>query len=130
MSLLKWTKVPIEMAHVINIHHTGHQIDLEIGIYKVDVLGGWGVKLGRFSISLKHINTGQVVVCKKSFWPVQSFAFGKRAKRIFVVPIVQPGTYEIAFQHPTTLELTETNLFFTRFFQDPLPNHKISVYIH
>ena len=67
------------MEHVINIHDSGHEIDLEVGEYKIDVLGGWGVKRGQFSISLKHNKTGKVVICKRSFWPIQSFAFGKRA---------------------------------------------------
>lgn len=65
------------MEQVINIHNNGHEIDLKAGKYKIDVLGGWGVKLGQFSISLKHNVTGQTVDCERSFWPIQSFAFKK-----------------------------------------------------
>jgi hypothetical protein len=118
------------MEQVLNIHDRGREVDFEIGKYKIDVLGGWGVKLGQFSISLKHRITGQIVDCERSFWPVQSFVFGKKAKRIFVARITEPGTYEIEFRHPTTLEIKETNLFFTRLFQEALPNDKISIYIH
>jgi hypothetical protein len=118
------------MGHIINIHDSGHEIDLEIGKYKIDVLGGWGVKLGQFSISLKHNRTGQTINCEKSFWPIQSIVFGKRAKRIFIAHIVDSGTYKIQFEHPTTLEIKETNLFFGGLFQQPLTNDKISVYIH
>ena len=118
------------MEHVINIHDRGREIDFEIGKYKIDVIGGWGVKLGQFSISFTHRLTGQMVDCERSFWPVQSFAFGKRAKRIFVAHIAEPGTYEIEFRHPTTLSIKKTNLFFTGLFQEPLPNDKITVYIH
>ena len=118
------------MGQVINIHDNGLEIDFRPGKYKIDVLGGWGVKLGQFSISLKHTLTGQMVDCERSFWPVQSFAFGKRAKRIFVVSIAEPGTYEIEFRHPRTILIKETNLFFTGLFQESLPKDKISIYIH
>jgi hypothetical protein len=118
------------MEQVINIHDSGHEIDLKIGKYRIDVLGGWGVKLGKFSISLKHKLTGQMVNCERSFWPVLSFAFGRRSKHIFVAHIAEPGTYKIEFKHSTTLEIKGTNLFFTGLFQKPLPNDKISIYIH
>ena len=118
------------MEQIINIRDNGHEIDLEIGKYKIDVLGGWGVKLGQFSISFKHSVTGQIVNCERSFWPVQSLAFGKRAKRVFVVHIDEPGTYKIDFEEPDTLEIKETNLFFSGFFKEALPNDKISIYIH
>jgi hypothetical protein len=118
------------MEQVINIHNNGHEIDLKAGKYKIDVLGGWGVKLGQFSISFKNSVTGQIVDCERSFWPVQSFAFGKRAKRILTTRIVKSGTYKIEFWNPGTLEVKETNLFFSGLFQEPMPNGKISIYIH
>jgi hypothetical protein len=118
------------MEQVISIHNGGYEIDLEVGKYKIDVLGGWGVKLAQFSISLKHNRTGQIVDCERSFWPVRSFAFGQRAKRIFIAHIVEPGTYKIEFRHAKTLEIKETNLFFTGLFKEPLPNEKIYIYIH
>jgi hypothetical protein len=118
------------MEYVINIHDSGHEIDLGSGKYKIDVLGGWGVKLGQFSISFKHKATGQIIDCERSFWPIQSFAFKKRARRIFVAQIVEPGTYKIEFGQPETLEIKETNLFFSGLFQEPLANDKISIYIH
>jgi hypothetical protein len=118
------------MNQVINIHNDGHEIDLEVGKYKIDILGGWRIKLGQFSISLKHNVTGQIVDCERSFWPAQSLAFGKRAKRIFVVHVVEPGTYTIEFKQPKTIEVKETNLFFSGLFQEPLSNDKISIYIH
>jgi len=114
----------------INIHNNGHEVDLEVRKYKIDVLGGWGVKIGQFSISFKHNLTGQIVDCERSFWPIQSFAFGKRAKRIFVAQIFEPGTYTVEFRQPASLAIKETNLFFTGLFQDPIPNEKISIYIH
>jgi hypothetical protein len=118
------------MEPVINIHNNGHEIDLKIGKYKIDVLGGWGVKFGQFSISLKHNLTGQMVDCERSFWPVQSFAFGKRARRILIARVIKSGTYKVEFKQPTTLEIKETNLVFGGLFQEPIPNEKISIYIH
>ena len=118
------------MEQRVNIHNNEHEIDFEAGKYKIDVLGGWGVKLGEFSISFKHTLTGQTVYCDRSRWPVQSFAFGKRARRIFVAHIAEPGIYKVEFEQPETLEIKETNLFFSGFFQEPIPNDKISVYIH
>jgi hypothetical protein len=118
------------MGHVINIHNNGQEIDLESGKYKIDVLGGWGVDLGLFSISFRHGQSGQTINCKRSFWPVQSLAFDKRAKRIFTVDIVEPGVYKIEFTNAETLRLKETNLFFMGLFQNPIPNDQISIFIH
>lgn len=65
-----------------------------------------------------------------AFWPVQSFAFGKRSRRIFVVRIAQPGMYEIQFRNPAALKVKSTNLLFSRRVQEPLPADQISIYIH
>jgi hypothetical protein len=118
------------MGHVINIHNSGQEIDFEIGKYKIDVLGGWGVELGQFSISFRHKQSGQTINCKRTFWPVQTLAFNKRARRILSVDIVERGTYKIEFTNAETLQVNETNLFFTRLSQDPIPNDKISIFIH
>jgi hypothetical protein len=120
----------IAMGQVINIHDRDQEIDLEIGKYKIDVLGGWGVKLGQFSILLKHGRSGQTVNCERSFWPVQSFAFDKRARRIFIANIVEAGTYKVEFGKPETLKIKHTSLFFSGLFQAPIPNDKISIHIH
>jgi hypothetical protein len=118
------------MGHVINIHNNGQEIDLEGGKYKIDVLGGWGVDLGLFSISFRHAQSGLTINCKRSFWPIKSLVFDKRAKRIFSVDIVESGAYRIEFTNAATLRVKETNLFFTGLFQDPIPNDKICIFIH
>jgi len=118
------------MGQVINIHSTEQEINLEIGKHKVDVLGGWGVDLGQFSISFIHSVTGQKVNCKKTIWPIQSFAFDKRANRIFIANILESGIYRIEFRQPETLKVKEANLFFSGLFQKPISNDKISIYIH
>jgi hypothetical protein len=118
------------MNHVINIHNRGHHIDFEIGKYKIDVLGGWGVELGQFSMSLKHSQSGQTVNCEQSFWPMQYYVFEKRAKRIFIAKIKQPGIYKVEFINPETIKVRPTNLFFVGHFQEPIPNEEVSIFIH
>lgn len=118
------------MGKVLNIHSKGEQIELEAGEYKIDVLGGWRVNLGEFSIAFKHNQSQQVVECHKAFWPIQTFKFDKRAKRIFLVKIRAAGSYTIKFNNPETIELKEKNLFFSSRFDNAVPSHKISIYIH
>ena len=118
------------MGHIIKIHNSGQEIDLEIGKYNIDVLGGWGVQLGQFSVSFRHKQSGQTIACKRSLWPVQTLSFDRRAKRVFRVDIVEKGIYKVEFANAETLQVKETNLFFTALFQDPIPNNKISIFIH
>ena len=118
------------MKHVINIRNSGQEVDLEIGKYKIDVLGGWGVNLGQFSISFIHKKSGQIINCKRSSLQIQTLEFGKRAKRIFSVEIVERGTYKIEFENAEALQVKETNLFFIGLFQSPISNDRISILIH
>jgi hypothetical protein len=117
------------MQYVINIHNTGQEISLESGRYKIDVLGGWGVRLGEFAISFVHADSGETIHCERAFWPVQFFAFKRKAKRIFIVDVPQTGAYKIEFTNPKSLQVKETNLFIS-FLEDPIPNEKLSVFIH
>lgn len=118
------------MAHLINIHDSGHVIDFEIGKYKIDILGGWGVKLRQFSISFRHGESGEIINCKRSFWPVQTLVFDRRAKRVFSVEIMERGAYTVEFANAETLQVKETNLFFSGLFQVPIPCEKITIFIH
>jgi hypothetical protein len=116
--------------HIISIHSSGQEILLENGRYKIDLLGGWGVRLGTFAISFVYTESGETIHCKRAFWPVQFFAFKRKAKRIFVVDVPQTGAYKIEFTNPKSLQVKDTNLFFTSFLKDPIPNEKLSVFIH
>lgn len=119
------------MGHVISIHASGQEIHLKAGKYEIDVLGGWGVQLGQFSIAFRNGQSEQVVNCERSFWPVRSFAFDKRARRIFTVDIPDDGDYVVEFRKAETLKVKESGLFFVAtLFQEPIPNREISVYIH
>jgi hypothetical protein len=118
------------MEYVINIHSRGQEINLTSGKYNVDILGGWGIDLGQFAGMLINRQSAEVITCKRTFWRVQSFAFKKRAKRIFSIDISQDGTYKVEFMNSKTLRVKEYNLFITSFFEEPVPNEKIDVYIH
>lgn len=120
----------MENAHVININNTREEIELREGRYNIDILGGWGVRLRQFAISLTHVDTGQNVECKRSLWPVQTFAFGKKTKRIFTIDVATSGVYRAKFGNVESLEVKDSGLFFSGLFQDAIPNEEISIYIH
>jgi hypothetical protein len=113
----------------INIHSKNELVDLEPSRYRIYALGGFGVKLRQFSISFKHTETGELIQCKRSFWPVQTFAFGKRAKRIFVFDIQKEGSYEVLFENPTSLKIKHSNLPISSIFSKPMANEEIEILI-
>ncbi len=124
------------MGIPIKINSQKELIDLKASRYRVYVLGGFGVKLGQFSISLKHMESGEVVKCEKAFWPVQVslvldqvYAFGKRAKRILKVDILKEGQYEVLFGFPETLRIKRSNLLFSSLFAKPLTTENIEILI-
>lgn len=118
------------MEKVINIHTSGEQIELSQGKYKVDILGGWGVELGSFSMKLKNSATQEEVECKKAIWPVQTYAYKKRAKRILNFKITNDGLYTIVFNRPETVRLKRSNLIILSLFQDPIDTNDIEIHIH
>lgn len=118
------------MEFVVSIHTPNAQLEFLAGDYIIDVLGGFGVTLGKFAIYLRHLESGEVFTCKRSKWPIQGYAFGKRKKRILSVALDYSGLYEIQFIKPETIELHESNLFSFGWYNDIVPNKEISVYIH
>ena len=118
------------MKKQININSTDVQIDLEKGKYRIDILGGWGVTLENFSIAIKDTETQHVINCEKTIWKVQSFAFRKRAKRIFVVQVPRSAKYEIIFEQSESIKVKASNLYFSSFFKKPLPNKDLEIYFH
>ena len=87
------------------------------------------MNLYQFSISLKNIATDESIKCKKAFWPVQAYAFGKRAKRILIVDIPEEGRYEVLFDNPETLKIKHSNLPISSMFRKPLATDKIEILI-
>jgi hypothetical protein len=45
------------MSKPININKPGEEINLKARRFRIYILGGFGVSLGRFSISFKHKKT-------------------------------------------------------------------------
>lgn len=117
------------MGRPININSEKEIIDLNASRYRIYALGGFGVNLGRFSMSLKNIETNEIVKCEKAFWPVQAHAFGKRAKRILIVDIPKEGRYEVLFVNPETLRVKHSNLPISSMFRKPLANDQIDILI-
>jgi hypothetical protein len=113
----------------ININSEKEEIYLKASRYRIYALGGFGVNLGQFSIFLKHKETGEIVKCKKAFWPVQAYAFGKRAKRILIADIPQKGQFEILFKSPKSLRVRYSNLLIISMFKKPLTTDRIEVFI-
>lgn len=114
----------------INIHKD-QDIFLEEGRYRVNIIGGWGVKLNGFSIELEHLDRALLVIASRSFWPVQSFWKGRRAKRVFTFEIKEKGNYEFRFINSNNLLVRHSNLrtLMQRIFDDPIENKNLSVVI-
>ncbi len=117
------------MNSPINIHNSNTKIEIPVGIYSVKVLGGWGVEVGSFSFDLKNVHNGQIIKPKGTKWRVQSFAFKKRAKKIFTLDIGQRGIFEIEFKNQKDLKVRRSNLFLTRLFENELPNENLEICI-
>lgn len=117
------------MERPINIHRKKEVVYLKATRYRIYTLGGFGVKQGQFSITFKHTETHETLKCVKAFWPVQTFAFGKRAKRVFVVDVPKDGHYEVIFNHPETLRIKPSNLPIKSLFQKEIPNNQIEILI-
>lgn len=118
------------MVSPINIHDSGKIIELFTGIYSVKVLGGWGVKVGDFSFTLKNIKNNRIIRPKGTQLRVQSFELNKRAKKIMSLDIPEYGKYIIEFKNQSSLEVRYTNLFISKlFFEKPMSNKSIEIYI-
>jgi hypothetical protein len=117
------------MSSPINIHSENYKIELPAGIYSVKVLGGWGVEVGNFSFDLKNLDNGEVIRPKGTRWRVQSFAFKKRAKKIFILDIGKRGNFVIEFKNQKDLKVRRSNLFLTRLFESKLSNECLEICI-
>jgi len=113
----------------INILDKKLQLELPVGIYSLKVLGGWKVIPNRFSVILREVNGDIVIQPKEIFWKIQSFAFGKRAKRIASIEIPKSATYEIEFINPSDLKVKKSNLLISSCFQGYLPSNEIQICI-
>lgn len=117
------------LGRPININSEKEVVDLKATRYRIYTLGGFGVNLGQFSITLKHTETSETIKCIKAFWSVQAFAFGKRAKRVLIVDIPKEGRYEVLFDNPKTLRIKHSNLLISSLFRKPLTTDQIEILI-
>lgn len=115
------------MNKPINILEKEVEINLKARRYKIYVLGGFGVEVGDFSISLKNKETNEQITCKKAFWPLQTYEFSKRAKRIFIIDVPNEGNYEVLFLNPYELKVKHNNLPLYSFFSYPIETSSIQV---
>jgi len=117
------------MTSPINIHDSGKKIYLLYGIYNIRVLGGWNVKVGNFSISLRNIKNGRIIESRRTNMRVQSYAFRQRAKRILIIDITEEGEYIIEFKNSTNLKVKKSNLILQYLWDSPIPNKNIEICI-
>ncbi|NEN23683.1 hypothetical protein G3O08_09235 [Cryomorpha ignava] len=115
------------MSRPLNLNSQGEVVNLKEGRYGVYILGGFGISLGHFSISLKHIGKNEEIKSVKAFWPVQTFVNGERAKKIFIINVIKSGQYEVIFHNPKTVEVKSSNLLTSSFFNSPLLNDNLEV---
>jgi len=98
------------MLKPINILDRESIVSLEAKAYYIFILGGFNVKLNDFKICLRSINTGEEVLVSKSFLPVQTFAYNRRAKRVFKLDIQAQGKYKISFENAHSVKIKRSNL--------------------
>lgn len=113
----------------ININEIGSEIYLKVGRYEIYILGGYGVKLNQFTISIRNKESKKLIDCEKAFWRIQKHKFSKRAIRFFVVDVSIEGNYEIIFKNPKSLKLKTSNLPISSLFDAPLSTDNIEVYL-
>lgn len=102
---------------------------MEARRYRIYILGGWGISLGDFSITLKQKGTDRIIKCKKAFWPVQAFAYGKRARRILILDIKESEQYEVIFDNAETIKVNRSNLPISAMISKPKPVDQLEVLI-
>ncbi len=115
------------MSNLINITSKGKKVSLEACRYRIYILGGWGISLGDFSITLELTNTNRRIKCKRAFWPVQAFAYGKRARRIFILDVQEPGEYEVVFGNSETIKVKRSNLPISSMYGKPKRGDQLEV---
>lgn len=117
------------MIKPINIYAKDKVVSLQERRYRIYALGGWRAKVNEFRISFINTNTNETFQSVKAFWPVQTYSYSRRAKRILIVDILQEGNYKVIFQSPESIELKWSNLFLLNRIHSRLPNKEIDVLI-
>lgn len=117
------------MSRLININSQNEEINLEAGTYRIFLLGGFGISLNNFSISLINIKSKEIIESKKAFWRVQTYVNGKRAKKINIININNSGQYKIVFNNPKSLKVKKSNLRLNYFSNETLSSENLEIII-
>ncbi|MDF1697576.1 MAG: hypothetical protein P1U56_17155 [Saprospiraceae bacterium] len=117
----------MQIQRPINIFTKETYLQLEQRRYRIYLLGGWGVRLNEFDISIRNTVTKEMVSAQKAFWKVQSYAYHKRAKRILIIDVPIAGKYRVLFHYPHSLRVTYNNLLISNNFFNPLPTYELDV---
>ncbi|MFT6112314.1 MAG: hypothetical protein ACJAXV_001102 [Bacteroidia bacterium] len=113
---------------LVNIH-TEKVATLKEGKYHINIVGGWGITLNGFSMELENLASFTITIPRRSFWPVQSFWKGSRAKRVFSFEITESGEYRLTFKNSDKLEVRHSNLrtLMHRLFAEPVENKNLAI---
>jgi len=117
------------MSKIININSKNEEINLGVGTYKIFLIGGFGITLNNFSISLINEKTNEKIESNKAFWPVQTYINGRRAKNILTININNSGQYKIVFNNPESIKVKKSNLKFNFFSNENILNENLELII-
>lgn len=116
------------MEKKINIHSVGETVNLKTGSCKIDIIGGWGVHLGSFSIILENTRDGKIIKCKRVLLGIQSWNYyNKRSKRIFKADILNSSQYVVQFFNSEEVVVRPSNLILLSLIQKPLKNESLEI---
>lgn len=116
---------------VIGFNDINNQIDLGIGVFKIDIVGGWKIELNDFYLTLENLKSKEIITPNKiPFWRIQSYIRGKRAKRVFTFQNTKHATYKVNFYNVDSLKVKKSNLIISSLFSSYLSNKDLSLHIY
>lgn len=126
----KVRKPLVTMTEPVNIYKRGHVLALEATQYHIDLMGGWKIHAGEFEVAFKNTNTRKIIPSHKAKWPMQSYGFGKRGKRILSVDIPKQGDYEIVMKNQDSLKVIKSNVWINNLFRAKVvANEDLAIYV-
>ncbi|MEZ4795300.1 MAG: hypothetical protein R2773_07500 [Flavobacteriaceae bacterium] len=117
------------MKEPISISESNTIVEFNSGIYSVLIIGGWGVKLGNFSIKLFDQDSDTIIIAQNTIWRTQSYKFSRRAKKIATIEIPKRSNYRVEFSNADDLKVKKSNLHLRNFLQGELPKSEIGIFI-
>ncbi|PNQ72568.1 hypothetical protein C1T31_10455 [Hanstruepera neustonica] len=118
------------MTKPIRIVDDNIELELYTGIFGVYVLGGWDVVVDDFTFDLTNTETGRIIKPKGTQWRLQSYEFGKRAKKIMTLDIPEKGNYLVEFKNQNSLKVWKASLpIINRLINQPIEKQWIQILI-